>query len=171
MRCCIAICISAFEARRNGIVQDWLRVIRDAGMYIDKESFKKSLKKVEKQISLNDCSQVFRSLYTGREDDSEFWFINSLLFVQVLLVIFFNAFFYAFAVLSNFIWVYAVANNCGITSNMLYKGVFGKHLGWWFELRSVEDLLGLFIVDTFPYVDPVFVYVVTTHEVAQYIPC
>ena len=72
MRCCIAICISAFKARKNDNVQDWLRVIRDAGMYIDKDSFKKSLKKVEKQISLNDCLQVFRSLHTNREEDSEF---------------------------------------------------------------------------------------------------
>ena len=54
---------------------------------------------------------------------------------------------------------------------MLHKGVFEKHLAGRFEFRSVEDLLGLFKVDTFPNVDPVFVNVVATHEVAHYIPC
>lgn len=72
MRCCIAICITAFKTKRNDNVTDWLRVIRDAGMYINKDSFKKSLKKVEKQISLGDCLQVFKSMSGNGEDDSEF---------------------------------------------------------------------------------------------------
>jgi hypothetical protein len=40
---------------------------------------------------------------------------NSLIFVQVLLVIFFNAFSYALTVLNNFNWVNAVRNNGGVT--------------------------------------------------------
>lgn len=98
-------------------------------------------------------------------------YLNSLLFVQVLLVIFFNTVFYGFGVLDNFFWGYAVTNNRSIASEMLDKGVFGKHLALGFEFRPVEDLLGLFKLDTFPYVDPVFVDVVTAHEVAQNITC
>jgi hypothetical protein len=57
------------------------------------------------------CSGVFT---LGEKMKVNFDF-NSLLFVQVLLVIFFNAFSYALTVLNDFNWVNAVRNNGCVT--------------------------------------------------------
>lgn len=46
MRCCLAVCITAYEAKKHENVTDWLRIIRDAGLYIDKEALQKSVLRI-----------------------------------------------------------------------------------------------------------------------------
>jgi len=76
------------------------------------------------------CSGVFT---LGEKMKVNFDF-NSLLFIQKLLVNFFNTLSHGLVVLKNFIWVNSIFNNSRIIEHSVFKGVFVEHLRCGLEL-------------------------------------
>lgn len=58
LRSCLAVCITIWEAKRHEPQDDWLRLVRDAGLYLESDKLIQVHKRMSKLIPLERVSTM-----------------------------------------------------------------------------------------------------------------